>query len=74
MREKMKQVFFNMRAFLEDAKERKLSLMMEPEDYNEFYLITVLRHEKNDLYVLRLENGKNIISVSSKFIVMKEVK
>ena len=74
MREKMKQVFFNMRAFLEDAKERKLSLMMEPEDYNEFYLITVLRHEKNDLYVLRLENGKNIISVNSKFIVMKEVK
>ncbi len=70
----MKQVFFNMKAFLEDAKERKLSLMMEPEDYNEFYLITVLRHEKNDLYVLRLENGKNIISVSSKFIVMKEVK
>ena len=74
MREKMKQVFFNMKAFLEDAKERKLSLMMEPEDYNEFYLITVLRHEKNDLYILRLENGKNIISVSSKFIVMKEVK
>ena len=61
-------------AVLEDAKERKLSLMMEPEDYNEFYLITVLRHEKNDLYILRLENGKNIISVSSKFIVMKEVK
>ena len=74
MREKMKQVFFNMKAFLEDAKERKLSLMMEPEDFNEFYLITVLRHEKNDLYVLRLENGKNIISVNSKFIVMKEVK
>ena len=74
MREKMKQVFFNMKAFLEDAKERKLSLMMEPEDYNEFYLITVLRHEKNDLYILRLENGKNIISVNSKFIVMKEVK
>ena len=69
-----KQVFFNMKEFLEDANKRKLALMMEPEDYDEFILITILRHEKNDLYNVRLANGKNIISVSSKFIEMKEVK
>ena len=63
-----------MKEFLEDANKRKLALMMEPEDYDEFILITILRHEKNDLYNVRLANGKNIISVSSKFIEMKEVK
>ena len=70
----MNQVFFKMKEFLEDANKRKLALMMEPEDYDEFILITILRHEKNDLYNIRLANGKNIISVSSKFIEMKEVK
>ena len=69
-----KQVFFKMKEFLEDANKRKLALMMEPEDYDEFILITILRHEKNDLYNVRLANGKNIISESSKFIEMKEVK
>ena len=69
-----KQVFFKMKEFLEDANKRKLALMMEPEDYDEFILITILRHEKNDLYNVRLANGKNIISVSSKFIEMKEAK
>ncbi len=70
----MKQVFFNMKEFLKDAKKRKLALMMDPKDYDEFILITILRHEKNDLYNVRLSTGKNIISVSSKFIEVKEVK
>ena len=70
----MKQVFFNMKEFLKDAKKRKLALMMDPKDYDEFILITILRHEKNDLYNVRLSTGKNIISVSSKFIEIKEVK
>ena len=47
---------------------------MDPKDYDEFILITILRHEKNDLYNVRLSTGKNIISVSSKFIEVKEVK
>lgn len=70
----MKQVFFNMKEFLEDAEKRKLSLMMKPEDYDEFILITTLRHEKNDLYNLRLKSGKNFMSISSKFIAIKEIK
>ena len=70
----MKQVFFNMKEFLEDAEKRKLSLMMKPEDYDEFILITTLRHEKNDLYNLRLKSGKNFMSISSKFITIKEMK
>ena len=45
-----------------------------PEDYDEFILVTILRHERNDLYAVRLSSGKNIISVSSKFIEIKEVK
>jgi len=57
-----------MKEFLKDAKERKLALMMDPNDYDEFILIKILRHEKNDLYNVRLATGKNIISVSSKFI------
>ncbi len=69
-----KQVFFNMKEFLKDAKERKLALMMDPNDYDEFILIKILRHEKDDLYNIRLATGKNIISVSSKFIEIKEVK
>tara|TARA_Y100000592_G_scaffold3363_1_gene4883 strand:+ start:11680 stop:11871 length:192 start_codon:yes stop_codon:yes gene_type:complete len=63
-----------MKEFLKDAKKRKLALMMDPKDYDEFILITILRHEKNDLYNVRLSTGKNIISVSSKFIEVKEVK
>ncbi len=70
----MKQIFFKMKEYLKDAKERKLALMMEPGDYDEFILITILRHERNDLYAVRLSSGKNIISVSSKFIEIKEVK
>lgn len=70
----MKQVFFKMKEFLEDANKRKLALMMEPEDYDEFILITILRHEKNDLYNIRLANGKNIISVSSNFFEIKDIK
>ena len=70
----MKQVFFNMKEFLEDAEKRKLSLMMKPEDYEEFILITTLRHEKNDLYNLRLKSGKNLMSISSKFITLKDMK
>ena len=69
-----KQVFFNMKEFLKDAKERKLALMMDPNDYDEFILVKILRHEKDDLYNIRLATGKNIISVSSKFIEIKEVK
>ena len=69
-----KQVFFNIKEFLKDAKERKLALMMDPNDYDEFILIKILRHEKDDLYNIRLATGKNIISVSSKFIEIKEVK
>ena len=69
-----KQVFFNIKEFLKDAKERKLALMMDPNDYDEFILIKILRHEKDDLYNIRLSTGKNIISVSSKFIEIKEVK
>lgn len=69
-----KQVFFNMKKFLEDSEKRKLALMMDPNDYDEFILVTVLRHEKNDLYNIRLATGKNIISVSSKFIEIREVK
>ena len=69
-----KQVFFNMKEFLKDAKERKLALMMDPNDYDEFILVKILRHEKDDLYNIRLSTGKNIISVSSKFIEIKEVK
>tara|TARA_Y100001958_G_C21119457_1_gene463999 strand:+ start:788 stop:979 length:192 start_codon:yes stop_codon:yes gene_type:complete len=63
-----------MKEFLKDAKERKLALMMDPNDYDEFILIKILRHEKDDLYNIRLATGKNIISVSSKFIEIKEVK
>jgi hypothetical protein len=63
-----------MKEFLEDAEKRKLSLMMKPEDYDEFILITTLRHEKNDLYNLRLKSGKNFMSISSKFITIKEIK
>jgi len=48
--------------------------MMKPEDYDEFILITTLRHEKKDLYNLRLKSGKNFMSISSKFIVIKEIK
>ena len=70
----MKQIFFKMKEYLKDAKERKLALMMDPKDYDEFILITILRHERNDLYTIRLSTGKNIISVSSKFIEIKEVK
>jgi hypothetical protein len=70
----MKQVFFKMKEFLKDAEKRKLSLMMKPEDYDEFILITTLRHEKKDLYNLRLKSGKNFMSISSKFIVIKEIK
>ena len=70
----MKQIFFNMKEFLKDAKKRKLALVMNPDDYDELILITALRHEKSDLYNIRLKTGKNIISVSSKFIEMKEVK
>jgi len=69
----MKQIFFKMKEFLEDANKRKLALMMEPEDYDEFILITILRHEKKDLYNIRLANGKNIISVSSNFFEIKDV-
>mgnify|MGYP001440306714 CR=1 FL=1 len=69
-----KQVFFNMKEFLKDAKERKLALMMDPNDYDEFILVKILRHERDDLYNVRLATGKNIISVSSKFIEIKEVK
>ena len=63
-----------MKEFLKDAKKRKLALVMNPDDYDELILITALRHEKSDLYNIRLKTGKNIISVSSKFIEMKEVK
>jgi hypothetical protein len=63
-----------MKEFLKDAEKRKLSLMMKPEDYDEFILITTLRHEKKDLYNLRLKSGKNFMSISSKFIVIKEIK
>jgi hypothetical protein len=63
-----------MKEFLEDSEKRKLSLMMKPEDYDEFILITMLRHEKNDLYNLRLKSGKNIMSVSSRFITIKDIK
>jgi hypothetical protein len=63
-----------MKEFLKDAEKRKLSLMMKPEDYDEFILITTLRHEKNDLYNLRLKSGKNFMSISSKFITIKEMK
>ncbi len=70
----MKQVFFNMKEFLKDADKRKLALVMDPKDYDEFILVKILRHEKDDLYNVRLSSGKNIISVSSKFIEMKEVK
>ena len=69
-----KQVFFNMKEFLKDAKERKLALMMDPNDHDEFILVKILRHERDDLYNVRLATGKNIISVSSKFIEIKEVK
>ncbi len=70
----MKQFFFNMREFLIDAEERKLALMMNPNDYEESILISVLRHERKDLYNVRLSNGKNLMSVSSKFIESKEIK
>tara|TARA_B100000927_G_scaffold259124_1_gene227942 strand:+ start:2246 stop:2437 length:192 start_codon:yes stop_codon:yes gene_type:complete len=63
-----------MKEFLKDAKERKLALMMDPNDYDEFILVKILRHERDDLYNVRLATGKNIISVSSKFIEIKEVK
>lgn len=74
MRGNMKQVFFNMREFLIDAEERKLALVMDQKDYDEFIPISVLRHEKKDLYNIRLSTGKNLISVSSKFIVIKDIK
>ena len=70
----MKQFFFNMKEFLIDAEERKLALMMNPNDYEELILISVLRHERKDLYNVRLSNGKNLMSVSSKFIESKEIK
>tara|TARA_B100000131_G_scaffold303584_1_gene327786 strand:+ start:500 stop:691 length:192 start_codon:yes stop_codon:yes gene_type:complete len=63
-----------MKEFLKDADKRKLALVMDPKDYDEFILVKILRHEKDDLYNVRLSSGKNIISVSSKFIEMKEVK
>ena len=70
----MKQVFFNMKKFLEDAEERKLALMMDPKDYDEYILINILRHERRDLYTVRLSTGKNLMSVNSKFIEVKETK
>ena len=69
----MKQVFFNMKEFLIDAEERKLALVMNPNDYDEFILISILRHEKKDLYNVRLATGKNLMSVNSKFITVKDV-
>lgn len=70
----MKQVVFKMKDFLIDAEERKLALMMNPDDYDEFILISILRHERKDLYNVRLSTGKNLMSVSSRFIEIKEIK
>lgn len=62
----MRQVFFNMKKFLSDAEKNGLALQMNYEE--EYFLIEILRHEKNDLYNIRLSNNKNLMSIQSKYI------
>lgn len=67
----MKQVVLNVKSYLKECE----NLNKKPQiELNSIYeIVDILRHERNDLYNIRLKSKKNLMSVNSKHIEIKEL-
>ena len=67
----MKQVVLNVKSYLKECE----NLNKQPQiELNSIYeVVDILRHERNDLYNIRLKSKKNLMSVNSKHIEIKEL-
>ena len=67
----MKKLVFNVEKYVRDCKDLNIKPQTLVDDH--YKIITVLRHEKNDLYNIRLIDKKNLMSISSDYIEIKEI-
>ncbi len=67
----MRQIVLNVKSYLCECK--KLNEKPQIESDNDYEEINILRHEKNDLYSIRLKSKKNLMSINSKHIEIKEI-
>lgn len=67
----MKQIVLNVKSYLSECKE--LNEQPQIKSNNAYEAVDILRHERNDLYNIRLKSKKNLMSVNSKHIEIKEI-
>ena len=67
----MKQIVLNVKSYLEECED--LNEQPQIRSNNDYEAVDILRHERNDLYNIRLKSKKNLMSVNSKHIEIKEI-
>ena len=67
----MKQIVLNVNSYLAECEKSNNQAQIETN--NDYEAIDILRHEKNDLYNIRLKSKKNLMSINAKHIEIKEI-
>ena len=67
----MKQIVLNVKSYLKECED--LNEQPQIRSNNDYEAVDILRHERNDLYNIRLKSKKNLMSINSKHIEIKEI-